>query len=176
MIENLNLIAQIIGFIPMILMYLVYYFDDRKKMIVTKIIADVLHVVHYVLLGSAGYAGAAANVINIVRGTVYLKKDKFTRWKVAIPTVFVAVAMISSYFTWKGPVSILPAISTCITAVSYWCAKPEQIRKMNFIPLVMWLIYAISIFSVSGIISNALSIISIINTEIRCRKEQKKGV
>lgn len=173
---ELEIIAQIIGFIPLILSYVSYCFNDRKKMLITKGTIDLLGVVHHVLLGPEGYSGAGVNLINTVRSIVYMNKDKIKHGQIFIPIVFVTITMASSFFTWVGPISLLPTLGSSLAVIGYWCTKPENIRKFNLPGVTLWLIYSIAIFSISGIIGNCLAVFSIIRTEIKCRKEQKKGV
>ena len=173
---ELQIVGQIIGFIPLILSYVIFYFNDRKKMLFTKMIADLLSTAHHILLGPEGYSGAAICLINVARSALFMKRNKMKHGEVLIPLVFITVTMASSIFTWAGPISLLPAIGSSLAVMGYWCAKPSTMRKFILPGVALWLIYAIAIFSISGIISNCLSITSMIGTEIRCRKEQKKGV
>ena len=173
---ELEIIAQIIGFIPLFLSYVIFYFNDRKKMLFTKMVADLLSTAHHILLGPEGYSGAAICLINVARSATFMKRSKTKLGEIIIPLVFITVTMASSVLTWAGPISLLPAIGSSLAVMGYWCANPATMRKFILPGVVLWLIYAIAIFSISGIISNCLSIISMVSTEIRCRKEQRKGV
>ena len=170
--SNKEIIAQILGFVPLILSYFVFFFNDRRKMIITKTVSDILWTIHMIMMGAV--SGAIVNGICIIRGIVFLNKEKVKKAGIIVPILFSTVMLISSALSWDGIISILPAIGSTLGVIGYWCNKPENMRRVIFPGLVLWTIYTISVFSVSGIINNAISIISIIMTEIRCRKKLNK--
>lgn len=170
--SNREIIAQILGFVPLILSYFIFFFNDRRKMIITKTVSDILWTIHMIMMGAV--SGAIVNGICIIRGLVFLNKEKVKKAGIFVPILFSAVILISSALSWDGIISILPAIGSTLGVIGYWCNKPENMRRVIFPGLVLWTIYTISVFSVSGIINNAISIISIIMTEIRYRKTLKK--
>lgn len=170
--SNKEIIAQILGFVPLILAYFVFFFNDRRKMLITKTVTDILWTVHLIMMGAV--SGAIINGICIVRGIAFLNKEKVKKAGIIVPILFSAVMLISSALSWNGIISLLPAIGSTLGVIGYWCNKPENMRRVIFPGLVLWLIYCISVGSVPSTINNAISIISIIITEIRCRKKLNK--
>lgn len=164
-------IAQIIGFIPMVLSYFVFHFNDRKAMITTKAISDLLWMIHFLMLGA--YSGALTNAVCAVRGVVFSQRGK-KKWasSIVIPIAFCIFTLSVTLVSWAGFKSLLPVIGSCLGIIGYWCNNPENIRKFNFPGIVLWLIYGIMTLSLSTIICNIVSMASIIITEIKVRKEK----
>jgi hypothetical protein len=67
--EPVNTVAQIVGFIPVILAYFVFVFNDRKKIIVFKASSDLLWALHFLLLGEM--TGCIINIINVIRNIIF---------------------------------------------------------------------------------------------------------
>ena len=69
-------VAQCVGFVAMAVALFIYTFHTRKRILLCKLLADLLWVVHYVLLGAL--SGAVINGINALREGVFYHRDK--RW------------------------------------------------------------------------------------------------
>ena len=84
----LNIIAQIFGLGAMISLFCIYQQNSRKKLIISKLCADVCWVGHYFCL--SGYGGMVPNFVGIFRELVFIQRDK-KRWasSVAVPIVFI---------------------------------------------------------------------------------------
>lgn len=164
-------IAQIIGFVPMVLSYFLFYFNNRKSIITTKAISDLLWMIHFLMLGA--YTGAFSNAVCAVREIVFSQRGK-KKWasNIAVPIVFCIFTLSLTLFSWAGFKTLLPIVGSCLGLIGYWCNDPKNIRKFNFPGLVLWLIYGILTLSLSTIICNVVSITSIIITEIKVRKKE----
>ncbi len=163
-------IAQIIGFVPMVLSYFVFYFNNRKSIITTKAISDLLWTVHFLMLGA--YSGAFTNIVCAIRGFIFAQRGK-KKWasSIVVPIFFCLFTLSVTLVSWAGFKSLLPVVGSCLGLIGYWCNDPKNIRKFNFPGLVLWLIYGILTLSLSTIICNIVSITSIIITEIKVRKK-----
>lgn len=169
----LTAIAQIFGFVPMVLSYFVFHFNNRKAIITTKAISDLLWMIHFLMLGA--YSGAFTNAVCAVRGLVFSQRGK-KKWasSVAVPIIFGIITLSVTLVSWAGFKSFLPVFGSCLGIIGFWSNDPKNIRKFNLPALTLWLIYGIMTLSLSTIICNIVSITSIINTEIRVRKQQSK--
>jgi hypothetical protein len=82
--------------------------------------------------------------------------------------VFLLLAVISSYFTWKGMISLLPLLSITASTIGYWTNSAKYIRLSNLmIGSPSWLIYDAIVGSAGGVISEAITQASIILSIIR---------
>jgi hypothetical protein len=169
--NSVTAIAQIIGFVPMVLSYFVFHFNNRKAIITTKAISDLLWMIHFLMLGA--YTGAFTNAVCAVRGFVFAQRGK-KKWAsgMIIPIIFCIFTLSVTLISWSGFKSLLPVIGSCLGIIGFWSNDSKNIRKFNFPGLVLWLIYGILTLSLSTIICNIVSITSIIITEIKLRRSK----
>ena len=64
------------------------------------------------------------------------------------------------YITYKGVVSIFPFIASIYYLIGIWDADELRVRKVALVSFIQWLIYNICVLSISGLVSNVLSILS----------------
>ncbi len=159
------LIAQLFGFIPLTFTFFIYIFNDRRKIITAKALSDCLWAVHYFMLGEP--VGGAINTINVVRGLVFSQKEKMKKSKKAILAAFGAASILCTIVTWNGIKSVFPMAGSTLAVFAFWCDNAHNIRKLMLPAASLWLIYGVLTGSISTIICNGMSIISIITTEIR---------
>lgn len=166
-------IAQILGFIPIILGFFIFRKNTRSKSIVLKATSDLISVLHFALLGQ--WTGCAINAVNVFRGICFYQKGR-RPWASGIwmPIIFCAATVASSILSWAGPKSLLAMIGTCLGVMGYWCKSPENLRKFNFAGISLWTIYGVIVFSVPTIVGNLISLISITITQIRVSREKKE--
>lgn len=153
-------IAQCVGFVAMGVALVTFTFRTRKRILVSKMIADLLWVIHYLLLGAT--SGAAINAINAVREGVFYHKEKKWASTVLWPALFVCANAVSTVFSWQGWISLIPLLGSSINVIALWCATPRWMRLLSIPALTLWEIYSILVGSVPSMIVNVLSIISAI--------------
>lgn len=68
--------------------------------------------------------------------------------------------MILIIITFKNIYSVLPFAAAIIYMIVVWNGNELQIKKIAFLCCFFWLVYNISAFSVMGIISNIVVLIS----------------
>ncbi|MBQ8525763.1 MAG: YgjV family protein [Clostridia bacterium] len=163
--DPVNAAAQIIGFIPMILAYFVFLFNDRRKVIAFKASSDLLWALHFLLLGEL--SGCVINSINVVRNIIFAQKDKKWASSIAIPVVFCIITAVGALLSRSGLKSIFPLIGSCLAVMGFWCNEPRHIRKFNLPAVSLWLIYGLLTGSISTIICNIMSFVSILTAELR---------
>ena len=152
--------AQCVGFVAMGVAFFIFVFRDRKKILFTKMIADVLWVMHYGLLSA--FSGAFINAVNAVREGIFYHKGKPWANHFLWPIGFVLVNLILTFFSWQGFVSLLPVFGSSINILGLWCNDPKRIRQISLPAQTLWEIYSILVGSIPSIIFNAISICSIL--------------
>lgn len=164
-------IAQILGFIPVILGYFIFHYNNRIVSITIKGIADFISAVHFLMLGQV--TGCAINCVNTFRGICFAQKGHY-QWAsgVHMPIIFCLFTVASSLVGWNGLISLFPMLGSCLAVIGYWCKDPSHLRRFNFGGIFLWLIYGILTFSVPTMVGNVISLFSIIATEVRINKEK----
>lgn len=160
----LNAVAQLVGFLPMILAFFVFIFDDRRKIIGFKTVTDLLWALHFLLLGEM--SGCVINCINTIRNIIFFRRRSN---HIALPVIFCVITAAATLLKWEGMKSLLPLFGSCLAIVGLWCSDPKSIRKYNFFGVGLWFVYSIITCSISSIICNAVSLLSIVIAEIKNR-------
>lgn len=151
--------GQIIGFVGMIWSFFIYIFKDRKKILLSKLLADAISIFHLALIGA--YSGAAINVGNLLRDTVSMNNEKKWASHKFWPFVFMGITIFSSLITWQGYISLVPMCGTCLAVLSLWCRDTKKMRFIMLPGVTLWLFYSIISGSISGTISNIFTVCSI---------------
>lgn len=169
-----EIITQAIGVCGMIMMFVMFQQNDRKRILVCQTIGNSFFCIHYLLLGT--YTGSVLNAISATRAVIYYNRDKKFFGSPAWLWFFIGVSAVAGVLTWEGPISILPTLGMIIGSVSVWVKKPRYIRILSFIPSPMWMTYNIINHSIPGIITEAFVMTSIAISIVRydiLKKEEK---
>lgn len=171
----MELIGQIVGVFGIIANVIVFQSKDRKTLLICKLISDIIWVAHFAMIGA--FSGAAICCVALVRELVFMQREK-RKWANHIiwPIFFITCSVVSTFFTWKGPISILPTMASAMCVIGYWIARPRLSRIIAFPSGAAMIIYDIFSGSISGIINETVIIISVIIGMIRLDlKKKDKG-
>ncbi len=154
-------VAHIFGTLAVILAFIIYQQTERKRIIILKMVADIMWVLHYLFIGA--YAGVVTNTVGTVREYVFSKRgsSKYTDSKI-IPIIFIAASWMAGIFAFKSPISILPIIASSCVSVALWMKNPRLTKALSLPISLMYLIYNIFVGSIMGICNEIFVISSII--------------
>ncbi|MBR5309484.1 MAG: YgjV family protein [Clostridia bacterium] len=151
-------LAFVIGAVAVIVNLTIYWQNERRKLLLTKVGTDILWGLHYGLLGA--FSGTGIALISIVRGIVFLNEEK--KWASGKKWlwIFLVLSLLSAVLTYKNPSSLLPLFASLMAVVSFWQKKPHLTRLLAFPIALSMLIYDIYVGSVMGIVNESIVIIS----------------
>lgn len=166
-------IAQIFGALGMAALFLSYQQTERKKLIGCKLIADIMWVVHYLLLGAVG--GAIPNFVGIFRELVFMQRSDDKKWSKSpvIPVMFILINWTLAIITWKTPLSLLPICASTFVTISLWVKNPKLTRTIGAPVSVAFIIYDIFVGSWIGIVNESVALVSIVSSYIK--NDRKKN-
>lgn len=167
-------IAQIFGVLGMAALFMSYQQTERKKLIGCKLVADVMWVAHYMLLGAVG--GAIPNFVGIFREIVFMQRsDEKKKWAKSpvIPAVFIIINWTLAIITWKTPLSLLPICASTFVTISLWVKNPKLTRAIGAPVSCAFIIYDIFVGSWIGIVNESVALVSIISSYIK--NDRKKA-
>ena len=154
------LIAQIIGFVPLILSFFIFLQKSRKRIIIFKGCSDLLWAIHFFILGE--YTGGLVNLVNLLRGIIFAYKGKKWARHILIPIFFCVFTLLSALPTFAGVKSIFAVVGSCVAVVGFWQTNVERLRIYNLVAVTLWLVYGLLTFSISTILCNLFSLVSIL--------------
>lgn len=153
------IVSQTAGFLAFILSLFAYHQKKKKEIFQTMTIANVLDIIHYILLGA--YSGCVTKVIALIRNEIIIIKEKNKKFNnnIVIIVMFI-IYLVSGILTYKNIYSILPILAAMIYLYFVWNGNELRVKKVAFYCYFLWLIYNICVFSIAGITSNVVSIVS----------------
>lgn len=157
-----TLIIQGIGFIGVACFILSYQIKSNKALYLMQMAGSGLFCVQFLLMGA--YSGCLNLVVIMIRNILLTKADdwKWIQWKGWVG-VITAVCIVILYFTWAGPLSLLPFIALVAATIGYWTNNAQKIRLANLVvSCPAWLVYDIAVGSIGGVINEIVTMGSIV--------------
>ena len=154
-----KLIAQIIGVFPLILSLFIFSQKERKTILLLKGCSDLLWAIHFFVLGE--FSGGAINAVNTVRNAVFSQKGKSRTSGSLLPLLFILFTVGCALPNFQGFKSLLPLLGSCLAILGFWQSNVNALRIYNLCGVLLWLTYGILTVSVSTILCNVFSILSI---------------
>jgi len=191
-----EIFVQGIGFVAIAMNVLSAQFNTHFKIMLFKSLGSFLFALQYLFLGA--FTGLAMDLIGVIRNFIFtynVKKGKSNKWWIVFFSLITAIVGITIIvLTWSKTlevltrwtnnptwlfvlamlISILSITAKVVSTIGYGAKSPHVIRMINLPTFSMWIIYNFIAFSIAGIVSDAMSIISIIIAEIRFREKPKK--
>lgn len=162
-----SVIAQAIGFLAVASFILSYQAKSNRTLFLCQTAGSALFCLQFFLLGAA--SGCLSLAVNILRGMLLMKYNDWAwvRWKgmaVILCGVYGAILLL----TWAGPLSLLAFAASAVSTMGYWQNNARTIRLSNLLcTSPCWLVYDLFIHSWGGVLSEAITIVSILASGFR---------
>jgi len=143
--------TQITGFLGMAVILTAYFQKDDHTVKKLMLLSSLFWGTHFYLLWV--YSGLAATIIWVFRLWLSLK---FQKNKYAFTSI-VVLTFITWYFTYDGLFSLLPIITSLNGAYSFFYLEKIKLRIAMIVNSMTWLVYHVSIWSVSGIMNESFT-------------------
>ena len=171
--DDLEIIAQVVGVVGMVLNIVSFVQKRQKTIILWQLCGAVFWTTHYCLLGIAQgtvLVGFILNIVAIIRAIVYSNKEKFhaeSNWWIFGFTLSYIAAYVCAFAVFgKEPtlknflLELLPVIGMVSLTVGFKMKKAVHVRALGYINSPAWLTYNIAHLSISGIICEVFTLIS----------------
>lgn len=149
-------IGQILGVISCILAFVLYQMKERKHLLCVQTAMTVAMAAHYFCLKA--YPAMAMNLFCIVRNLVYDRKDLFKGriYPIAMSLIMLVIGLLTATGAWSALVIVGLVVNTYCLSFD----NPQHFRLSIFVTSPMVLIYDVAVFSVGGMLLEAISIVS----------------
>ena len=154
-------IAGAIGIVGIIISIIIYQQRKGRKLLIWKLVSDVVWLLQYALLGK--YTGAAVCGVAIVRESVFLNQHRKWAASKLWLLVFVALSVVLSIYTWGNIYSLLPMTASVIAVFSFWRGNPTLTKILAYPICFCMLTYDIwgaGSISWMGIVNETLTLVS----------------
>lgn len=164
-------IGHILGFVSVGLFFYSYQRTQKRKIMIIQTVATALSCIQYLLIGAL--SGFALNVVCIIRNFAFYYRDKNHGTDLSSPILFALGMAVVSFFSWEGIHSLLITLGLVVNTVCMGMFDAKNFRKTILISSSLILIYNIFASSYSGILSESISLVSVIIGIIRYRNTQQ---
>ncbi len=163
----MNLAGQLIGFAAVGISAVIYLQKNRKKILVVKLLTDVLWAVHHFLIGNT--IAAITTGMAISREILLIKKRKFV-FLIIFPILF----FIPLLFTYKNITSLIPPLASSVSTFGFYNKNVRLIKVFGVSVSVLMLIYGVCNNSAATDVNELIVLSSIAASEIKIKIEKHK--
>lgn len=191
-----DFIVQAIGFFAIVMNIVAMQFNSHGFIMLFKSLGSFLFCLQYLLLGA--FSGLVMDFIGVVRNFIFaynVKKGRSNKWWIVFFSVFTVVAgVITIALTWTATlatlsrwssnatlliilaifISIISILAKLLSTIGYGFKNPHTIRMVNLPTFCMWIVYNFIVGSFAGMLSDSMSIGSIIIAEVRFKKKPEE--
>ena len=164
----LELIGQIFGLIAVVISFIAYQMPTQKKILFMNLLVTVAILLNYAFIGAT--TGVILNVVCFIRNLIYMNREKKIFSYKFYPYLFMVIIGGLSFLTSEGVHSILITIGLIINTLALSLSNPQATRFCMIIACSFIFAYNIFVFSIGGMINEAVAIISSVLGIIRYRK------
>lgn len=158
----MQLLIRILGIIALILCVIPFQFKKHKHIVLCKMASELMFAVQYFLMGPHAYTGACLDLISGGRNFLFYKLVEKKKSTLPVIILFSAFMMVLGGITWAGWLSLLPVCAKVLSTVSYGMKNEKLLRFITLPSCILWIIYNITVGGWEAMISDALSLISIV--------------
>lgn len=150
--NEIKIIANIIGVFAVALFVLSYQLKTRKGIVLCNAISRALYVLQYLLLYA--FEGAVLDIVGILASILAQNKDKGFIKKY-LKTVIIGINLIiviTGILLYKNIFSLLPMLGVLFHTGAFWLTNEKHIRRISFLGSPFWFVYNI----ISGAFGSAM--------------------
>ena len=163
----IQLLGHAVGFISVALFFYSYQRSKKSKIMIIQTVATALSCVQYLLIGAA--SGFALNIVCIIRNFAFYYREKNNKTDLVTPVIFAVAMAVMSCFSWEGIHSLLITLGLIVNTVCMGICDAKSFRKTILISSTLILAYNFFALSYSGMLSESISLISVVIGIVRYR-------
>lgn len=169
------MIVNLFGLGAMLSLFMIYQQKTRQGILKCKLSADIFWVVHYFALGA--WAGMIPNFVGIFRELVFVnRKEKKWAQTPVWAGIFILINFCWGFISFENWYDIIPITASSFVTIALWLNNPKRTKIISAMASAAFLTYDIFVMSYMGIISESISIISVIIYFIKLLLEGKRNV
>lgn len=167
----MKIFGEIAGFLAVAISFFIFQQKDRKRILMFKLICDVLWTTHFALLGAL--SGMAISGVGILREIVFSRVRKEESKKSSLWLVlFLSINTVSVLLLWNTPWSICSLISSALSTIAFWQTSGTRIKLISLAVCVSQITYAIAMSSYAACFNEVITIMSILIFFIRTARSR----
>ncbi len=155
--------AIIVGLAAVIENLFIFTSNKRERIIVLKIVSDMLWVVQYALFGTP--TGSVLNLIAVGRETVFYNRGRrkwadSPAWMWFFIAIMLASPVYESVTSGFTPLLLLPAVGSALAVVGFYCQKTAVTKAFLLVASLAYLVYNSITGNFMGVLGTAAPVVS----------------
>ena len=150
------LLAQIVGFVGILLAVAIYQVNDRRTILYLQIATCIVWAIYYAMMSS--YTAMGLIAIGAIRSFLF-DKYRSHEWLLQASIVTYGIATL---ITWKDWTSIMAFMGMTVATIALWQKKPQSIRSVSLFVAPFWLTYNILNGSYMGVAGDLINFSSVV--------------
>ncbi len=150
---NYFFFVQGIDFLGWIMLILSYYRKNENEILLFQIMATILFVIHYYLLGA--YTGVFVCLFEVFRDYLYYKSDKDR----IVFCLLIPMQMLFLFFSYRTLCDLLPIVSSLIDGYTLTFER-KVIVLGGIFSYFLWIVYDLSVGSYVGAVMDLILVLS----------------
>ena len=168
----MKLFGEAVGFLAVVIGFLVFQQRDRQKILKVRLIGDILWITHFGLLGA--FSGMAISMVAALRAIVFSRVRKENNRKgILWLLLFLLINVVSVSIAWNSPWSVCSLISSMLATIAFWQTSTNRIKLISLIVCASQITYAIAMGSYASSLNELITVTSILIFFIRNAKSKK---
>lgn len=172
------ILSQIFSMIAYTLLGISFYAKNRKTVIILGTIQSICLIIGYFLLNQ--YQGMIMISVGLITNIVFYideikfgKTEKISKKDIIMLICLLAYTIILAIITYSEPLALLSVLATILWIVSVWIKKVKLYKLLSIPDVLLWLAFNTYAKSISGIIVEAILLITSIGGYITEIKKEK---
>jgi hypothetical protein len=170
-----DVITNFFGVIAIILLVISFQMKSRVKLLLVFLFSQLIWAIYFVLQGDL--ASGIMCTVAITMSLVFMQREKH-KWANSIFWLFFFIAIIvtCSILTFKDWRDLFPLMGNLLTTISFFTLNEKLLRSINVGTYLCWMGNSISKLYVVALISDTLTLISVIISIVRfnVKKSEKQ--
>ena len=154
----MNIIAQIFGFIALVLYIISLQINNKKKLLIFLAITNIFYSLQYLMLDA--YSGLFISLVGMFRSIIFLK---FEQEKKDIPIyvllLIFGIILYSGILSYNTMLSIIPISMGFIYSWATWQKNMKRFRIVCILNASSWLLYNLIVGAYVGALSSIIEFI-----------------
>ena len=155
----MDIVIQIIGFLGIGLSLFSFRFKKHKHILLFRTINEMIFIIQYFLLGA--FSGVFLNILGCIRNSIFSRRVEKNKDTKVLMIVFSLLFTAFGILTFEGIESIVLILAKVLSTVAYGNKNTTVLRIISFLTHIGYLLYNAAVFSLAGMLSDTLILISL---------------
>lgn len=156
---NINILAQILGFIALIFIVLSYQNTKKEKFLLIQIFANIFFGLQYFTLKA--FSALCSSIVSLIRTIVFFKYEKQNKKAPFLILIVILITIsILGIFTFEGIYSLIPIAIALAYSYGTWQNNLKLTYIIGIIASILWIYYNFLVGAYVSIIGSVFELLA----------------